>query len=96
MEGWSNGKLPDPAIGGFACRLDYMGFNAYQRCNASLGEQRLDGRWGEVNGAHRPELDGCVDIETLGVGVSPQTYSRLEPHSWRYTSLARATQLHLL
>ena len=20
-------------------------------------------RWGEVNGAHRPELDGCVDIE---------------------------------
>ena len=20
------------------------------------------GRWGEVNGAHRPELDGCVDI----------------------------------
>ncbi|CAB4867683.1 unannotated protein [freshwater metagenome] len=21
------------------------------------------GRWGEMNGAHRPELDGCVDIE---------------------------------
>jgi hypothetical protein len=20
------------------------------------------GRWGEMNGAHRPELDGCVDI----------------------------------
>ena len=20
-------------------------------------------RWGEVNGAHRPELDGCIDIE---------------------------------
>lgn len=20
-------------------------------------------RWGEINGAHRPELDGCVDIE---------------------------------
>ena len=20
-------------------------------------------RWGEVNGAHRPELDGCVDID---------------------------------
>jgi hypothetical protein len=20
-------------------------------------------RWGEVNGAHRPELDGCADIE---------------------------------
>lgn len=21
------------------------------------------GRWGEVNGAHRPELDGCVDLD---------------------------------
>ena len=21
------------------------------------------GRWGEMNGAHRPELDGCVDID---------------------------------
>ena len=21
------------------------------------------GRWGEMNGAHRPELDGCIDIE---------------------------------
>ena len=22
-----------------------------------------NGRWGEMNGAHRPELDGCVDID---------------------------------
>jgi hypothetical protein len=21
------------------------------------------GRWGEINGAHRPELDGCLDVE---------------------------------
>ena len=21
------------------------------------------GRWGEINGAHRPELDGCLDID---------------------------------
>ena len=21
------------------------------------------GRWGEINGAHRPELDGCIDID---------------------------------
>jgi len=21
------------------------------------------GRWGEINGAHRPDLDGCIDIE---------------------------------
>lgn len=26
------------------------------------------GRWGEVNGAHRPELDGCVD---LGLSCTP-------------------------
>ena len=24
------------------------------------------GRWGEMNGAHRTELDGCVDIEFVG------------------------------
>lgn len=22
-----------------------------------------NGRWGEINGAHRPELDGCLDVE---------------------------------
>lgn len=27
-----------------------------------LGRDR-SGRWGEVNGAHRPDLDGCSDIE---------------------------------
>jgi len=27
-----------------------------------LGRDR-NGRWGEVNGAHRPELDGCSDLE---------------------------------
>lgn len=27
-----------------------------------LGRDRY-GRWGEVNGAHRPELDGCTDLE---------------------------------
>ena len=86
------------------------------------------GRWGEVNGAHRTELDGCVDIdlagtpftnvipirrlplgvgeaaslniitidvETLGVGVSPQIYSRLGTHSWRYTSLDQGVQVEV-
>lgn len=24
------------------------------------------GRWGEINGAHRPDLDGCVDIDLAG------------------------------
>jgi hypothetical protein len=27
-----------------------------------LGRDRY-GRWGEMNGAHRPELDGCTDLE---------------------------------
>jgi hypothetical protein len=29
-----------------------------------------NGRWGEMNGAHRPELDGCVDLD---LGCSPFT-----------------------
>ncbi|MHB1130511.1 MAG: putative glycolipid-binding domain-containing protein [Ilumatobacteraceae bacterium] len=86
------------------------------------------GRWGEINGAHRTELDGCVDIdlagtpftnvipirrlplgvgqaaslnviavdvETLGVTVIPQIYSRLGTHSWRYTSLAQGTDVEV-
>jgi hypothetical protein len=73
-----------------------------------------------MNGAHRTELDGCIDIdlagtpftnvipirrlplhvghsasqnvitidiETLGVTVVPQMYTRLDTHSWRYISL---------
>jgi len=78
------------------------------------------GRWGEMNGDHRTELDGCididlpgtpftnsilihrlplhvghsstqnvitVDIETLGVTVVPQMYTRLDNHRWQYISL---------
>ncbi len=30
------------------------------------------GRWGEINGAHRPELDGCLDVE---LACSPFTAS---------------------
>ena len=31
-----------------------------------------NGRWGEMNGAHREELDGCVDIE---LSCTPFTYA---------------------
>ena len=24
-----------------------------------------NGRWGEINGAHRPDLDGCVDLDLV-------------------------------
>lgn len=85
------------------------------------------GRWGEMNGAHRTELDGCVDIdfantpftnsvlthrlplhvghtadipvitidiETLGVVSRPHRYTRIDTHTWEYTSLASGTQQH--
>jgi hypothetical protein len=87
------------------------------------------GRWGEMNGAHRTELDGCVDIdfantpftnsvlthrlplhvghtadipvitidiETLGVVSRPHRYTRIDTHTWEYTSLASGTQQHAL
>jgi hypothetical protein len=86
------------------------------------------GRWGEMNGAHRTELDGCididlkstpftnvipirrlplhvghsasqsvitVDIETLGVTVVPQVYSRLDTHTWSYISLTTGEQVEV-
>jgi hypothetical protein len=31
-----------------------------------------DARWGEMNGAHRPDLDGCFDIE---IAVTPFTHT---------------------
>jgi hypothetical protein len=79
------------------------------------------GRWGEMNGAHRTELDGCIDVDivgipvtnvipirrlplhvghgaqqntiavdldTLGVTVVPQTYTKTGETTWRYRSLA--------
>jgi len=83
------------------------------------------GRWGEMNGAARNDLDECfdidlgcspftntipirslggalpigesvsidvawVDVETLGVTVSPQSYTRLAEHRWRFEASHRA------
>jgi hypothetical protein len=83
------------------------------------------GQWGEMNGAHRTELDGCVDIdfvntpftnsvlthrlplhvghtadipvitidvETLGVVSVPHRYTRVDTHTWEYTSLVTGAQ----
>ena len=36
-------------------------------------------RWGEVNGAHRPELDGCVDVEVIGSAFPPTVPIRRLP-----------------
>jgi hypothetical protein len=86
------------------------------------------GRWGEVNGSHRTDLDGCVDVdvagspftncipirrvplavghgfrgpalvidtETLAVVPREQTYSRVGPDRWRYTSLDTDTEVEV-
>lgn len=36
-------------------------------------------RWGEVNGAHRPELDGCEDVEVTGSAFMPTVPLRRLP-----------------
>jgi hypothetical protein len=40
----------------------FMLFRDMDEPDLWLGRDRT-GRWGEVNGAHRPDLDGCTDIE---------------------------------
>lgn len=40
----------------------FMLFRDMEEPDLWLGRDR-SGRWGEVNGAHRPDLDGCSDIE---------------------------------
>ncbi|MFZ9884781.1 MAG: putative glycolipid-binding domain-containing protein, partial [Ilumatobacteraceae bacterium] len=32
------------------------------------------GRWGEMNGAHRTELDGCTDIDFVNANISIDAY----------------------
>lgn len=37
------------------------------------------GRWGEVNGAHRPELDGATDVALVRDGVPRGLFAHLAP-----------------
>lgn len=37
------------------------------------------GRWGEMNGAHRPELDGCYDLHVRGASFTPSLPIRRLP-----------------
>ena len=53
------------------------------------------GRWGEVNGAHRTDLDGChlvaiVDPEKLSVVAGTMRFERIAEHRWRYTRISPA------
>ena len=69
-EAWTaTGQVGRERIAVRAARCRRRGGSASSCCSATLDEPDLwlatDGhaRWGEVNGAHRPELDGCHDIE---------------------------------
>jgi uncharacterized protein len=37
------------------------------------------GHWGEVNGAHRPELDGAVDVTVVTGGRNASVFTRVLP-----------------
>jgi len=49
------------------------------------------GRWGEINGAHRPDLDGCTDIELrMNPFLTSATMKRLPLHDSHAASITVA------
>jgi len=55
----------------------FMLFRDMDEPDLWLGRDR-SGRWGEVNGAHRPDLDGCTDLELkMNPFASSATMKRL-------------------
>jgi hypothetical protein len=68
--GWTaDGVLDAPEPVQYAVRLDphwkvrqLLVFRDLDEPDLWLGHDG-GGRWGEINGAHRPDLDGCVDVE---------------------------------
>jgi hypothetical protein len=68
----------------------FMLFRDMDEPDLWLGRDRF-GRWGEINGAHRTDLDGCTDIE---LRMSPFTTSliikRLPLHDSHAASLSVA------
>ena len=79
-EGWTAQGTLGSDRGQFVMRLSatlivqqFMLFRDMDEPDLWLGRDR-SGRWGEVNGAHRPDLDGCSDIE---LRMSPFTTSAI-------------------
>jgi len=79
-EGWTAQGTLGSDRGQFVLRLSatlivqqFMLFRDMEEPDLWLGRDR-SGRWGEVNGAHRPDLDGCSDIE---LRMSPFTTSAI-------------------
>jgi len=68
--GWTaDGIIDAPEPVQYAVRLDpnwrvrqVLVFRDLDEPDLWLGHDG-GGRWGEVNGAHRPDLDGCVDVD---------------------------------
>jgi len=66
--GWTaDGVVRGPDVH-YVVRLDeqwrlrqFLLFRDLEEPDLWLGVNRA-GQWGEINGAHRPELDGCVDV----------------------------------
>ena len=68
-EGWTAQGTLGSERAQFVIRLSatlvlqqFMLFRDMEEPDLWLGRDR-SGRWGEINGAHRPDLDGCTDIE---------------------------------
>jgi len=62
----------------------FMLFRDMDEPDLWLGRDR-SGRWGEVNGAHRPDLDACTDLELrmnpFPVAVTMKRLPLLESHA---------------
>ncbi|MEY3131918.1 MAG: hypothetical protein RLZ29_255 [Actinomycetota bacterium] len=69
----------------------FMLFRDMDEPDLWLGRDR-SGRWGEINGAHRPDLDGCTDIE-LQKNPFPTsaTMKRLPLHDMHAASITVAS-----
>ncbi|MFM7046973.1 MAG: putative glycolipid-binding domain-containing protein [Actinomycetota bacterium] len=69
----------------------FMLFRDMDEPDLWLGRDRA-GRWGEVNGAHRPDLDGCTDIELrMNPFPTSMTMKRLPLHESHAASLVIAS-----
>lgn len=69
----------------------FMLFRDMDEPDLWLGRDR-SGRWGEVNGAHRPDLDGCTDLELkmnpFPTSATMKRLTLLETHAAQITVAA--------
>lgn len=69
----------------------FMLFRDIDEPDLWLGRDRY-GRWGEINGAHRPDLDGCTDLELrMNPFPTSATMKRLPLHDMHAASITVAS-----